>query len=233
MINESSGKYNSPPKLVGYELFEPVSGGLHSAVVILPGTFGFLAPWGEDIRSFARGLAEQGIVSLISLYFERTDTMPGAITTEKIIQLTNNHGDDWNSAIDDGIKFIISKSNVDSTRIGLLGFSLGGNRALSVAMKPSSSAKIGRVVEFFAPTTLIPLSGDLKLLPKLQIHHGDNTDEIVPPSETDKLIINLKGKGKVEGTDFEVFRYPGAGHGFKGNDLKNSREETIKFFKAR
>jgi dienelactone hydrolase len=232
MIKESSGKYNSLSEQVAYELFEPVSGGPHTAVVILPGTFGLLPPWGEDIRSFARGFAEQGIVSLIALYFDRTGTIPGIKTTMEILKLTTDHGDDWNSAIEDGIKYIISKSNVDSTRIRLLGFSLGGNRALTVAMKPSSSAKIGRVVEFFAPTTQIPLSGDLKLLPKLQIHHGDDTDEIVPPSETDKLIISLKRKGKVEGTDFEVFRYPGAGHGFKGDDLKNSREETIKFLKA-
>ncbi len=139
--------------------------------------------------------------------------------------------EDWNLAIEDGITFIATQMNVDSTRIGLLGFSLGGNRALSVAMKPTPVTRIHKVVEFFAPTTLVPLSGDVALLPKLQIHHGDNSDQFITPSETDKLVADLKRISKVEGIDFEVFRYPGAGHGFKNDDLIRSRDETIRFFK--
>ena len=230
-VKESKGKYDSGGKDINYEMFEPTAAGKHAAVVILPGTFGLLPPWGDDIRMIAKGLAENKIVALIPLYFDRTGTTPGGETTVAIALLAPRHGAEWNAAVEDGIEFLHARSNVDGDRLGLLGLSLGGNRALTIAMQPSRTIKIQRVVEYFAPITRIRLAGDVAKLPTLQIHHGD-ADTIVPPSDTKELVRRLKRKGRVEGTDFEVFWYPGAGHGFKGDDLKNSRKETIEFFKA-
>ena len=226
------GTYKSGGKDIQFESFEPSTTSRHPAVVILPGTFGMLPTWGDDIRTFAKGLASAGIVAFIPSYFNRTGTEPGMETTVAITRLVKDHGDEWNMAIEDGITLVSGLPNVDSDRIGLLGFSLGGNRALTLAMKPRRTVKIKRVVEFFGPTVSIPLSGDVAALPPLQIHHGDESDVFVPPSETDALVTRLKGTGKREGTDFVVYSYKGAGHGFQGKDLDDSRKLTLAFFKA-
>jgi dienelactone hydrolase len=239
MINVSEDEYDSldgegATRKIRCVLFEPSIGGPHAAVVILPGTFGLIDPWGKDIRSFGNGLAEQGIVAFIAQYFDRTDTTAGEETTLRISDLERDHGDEWNSAIEHGIEFVASRSNVDAARLGLLGFSLGGNRALEVAMKTSPTIQISRLVELFAPTTRIPLLGDVTRLPKLQIHYDNkrNSDIFVPPSETEALVNRLERAGKSAGSGYFVYQYPGGGHGFKGDDLKNSRKETIAFFKA-
>lgn len=224
--------YKSGGKDIQFESFEPSTTAQHPAVVILPGTFGMESPWGDDIRTFAKGLASAGIIAFIPSYFDRTGTRPGWETTELISKLVKDHGDEWNMAIEDGITYVSGLPNVDSDRIGLLGFSLGGNRALTLAMEPKRTVKIKRVVEFFGPTVSIPLSGDVAALPPLQIHHGDDTDKIVPPTETDALITRLKGAGKRENIDFVVYRYKKAGHGFQGKDLEDSRKRTLEFFKT-
>ncbi|WP_133718502.1 dienelactone hydrolase family protein [Methylocaldum gracile] len=223
--------YESGGKDIRFELFEPNTIAGQPAIVILPGTFGMLSPWGDDIRTFAKGLQSAGIVAFIPNYFDRTGTQPGMETTAAITRLVKDHGDEWNMAIEDGITLVSGLPSVDSDRIGLLGFSLGGNRALTLAMKPRRVVKIKRIVEFFGPTVSIPLSGDVAQLPPLQIHHGDETDVIVHPGETDALINRLKGTGKTEGTDFVVHRYKGAGHGFQGKDLDDARKRTLEFFK--
>jgi dienelactone hydrolase len=222
--------YNSGGKNIQFESFEPITTARQSAVVILPGTFGMLSPWGDNIRTFAKGLESAGIVAFIPNYFDRTGTRPGMETTVAVTRLVKDYGDEWNMAIEDGITLVSGFPNVDSDRIGLLGFSLGGNRALTLAMKPGRTVKIKRVVEFFGPTVSIPLFGDVAALPPLQIHHGDETDVFVRPSETDSLINRLKGVGKTEGADFVVYRYKGAGHGFQGKDLDDSRKRTLEFF---
>jgi dienelactone hydrolase len=99
-----------------------------------------------------------------------------------------------------------------------------------IALQLMQQNQIKRVVEFFGPTVSIPLFGDVAALPPLQIHHGDETDVFVRPSETDSLINRLKGVGKTEGADFVVYRYKGAGHGFQGKDLDDSRKRTLEFF---
>ena len=239
MVRVSANEYDSPEdggatKKIRYELFEPISRGPHAAVMILPGTFGLLDHWGDDIRTFGNSLAEEGMVSIIVSYLDRTDTAPGEETTLQISDLERDFGDKWNLAIEHGITFFAGLSNVDSARIGLLGFSLGGNRALEVAMRPSLPIEIRLLVEFFSPTIRIPLLGDAELLPKLQIHYGNapNSDIFVPPGETEALIDRLERAGKSKDLDFFVLQYPRGGHGFKGDDLNNSRKATIDFFKA-
>ena len=114
----------------------------------------------------------------------------------------------------------------DATRIGLLGFSLGGylclrNRALTNVL-----------VEFFAPIFLgIGTTGNPGL--HAQIHHGE-ADTLVPLKSNAEPI---EQRLHLEKADVALFSYPGAGHGFNGTHAgdatarKESEERTLAFFK--
>jgi dienelactone hydrolase len=114
----------------------------------------------------------------------------------------------------------------DATRIGLLGFSLGGHLCLRIA------AKAKALVEFFAPL----LDGIGPATPRLaaQIHQGAADTLVSFAGNADKIDQQLRGTG----ASTEVFGYEGAGHGFAGNDTANteararSKERTLKFFEA-
>jgi dienelactone hydrolase len=121
-------------------------------------------------------------------------------------------------------------SGVNGSRIGLLGFSLGGHLCLRLR----ETAKV--LVEFFAPQ--LPELGGLgpsgRLTLDALIHHGD-ADQLVPFDVNAKTIYNDL---RASGATTTLFPYLGAGHGFVGTDFANtdarskSKERTMTMFET-
>ena len=226
--------FESGGNQITVDLFLPAVGGLQPAIVVAYGTEGLGVIRGFDagaaIRDFARYLADTGFVVLVPHYFERTQTPPGLQT---VLPVYARHRDEWLDTLGDCLNYAANRmTDVDKTRIGLLGFSLGGHLALRRA-KDGTGTAVGAVVEFFAPIFSLPggLGDNIGDLPPVQIHHGDS-DHVVAQTESAKLEVLLNTAGKVKGVDYEYHTYTGEGHGFRGaTAVELSRRLTADFFK--
>jgi len=205
------------------ELFSPTAVSNGGLIVVAHGSDGMNEPWAAMIREYATELGVKGFTALIPNYFGKTGTVPGPhVFAELAANLQS-----WEEAVSDTITHGKTLSGISGSRVGLLGFSLGGH----ICLRLRGSAKA--LVEFFAPE-LRELGGiGSAHVPALQvqIHHG-TADMLVPFSDTQSIAAALA----LEGTVAEVFSYDGAGHGFAGADPNNatarrsSKDRTLAFF---
>jgi dienelactone hydrolase len=214
--------FTSNGKTIQTELFSPKGGVANGGVIVIAyGTFGMEGPWGEAIREYADSLAQKGFTTLIPDYFGSTGTAPGFLEPKPIFM----HRDTWQQIFAGAITFAKALSGVNPSRIGLLGFSLGGH----ICLRNRSFAKV--LVEFFAPQ-LDGLGTTSRSITHAQIHHG-LADEIVQFNPNADSIKDLLTK---ERAVTELFEYPNANHGFIGDDSynlaarKDSMERTLACF---
>lgn len=207
------------------EIYMPIAAGQVPAVLVLHGSFGMLPRYRPDIESFAEALTECGIAAALPHYFEATGTVPGDAVFG---QIRSKHPS-WRRACADALAAIADDARFDSALLGVLGFSLGGFLALSLAMDPPASATVRAVADFFGPSDL--LDPHWSRLPPVLIFHG-SADRLVNPSHSAHVVSELKKVGRQEGTDLQYRIMPGEGHGFHGAALDESRDRTIEFFQA-
>jgi len=223
LINETymSGTQHAP-----LEVALPASKGPWPAVLLLHGSFGLLPPYGADMAAFAQALADAGTAAAMPHYFEATvpKTDPGATAMALIPERRGA----WRLACCDALVHLSQDPRFDVDRLGVLGFSLGGNLALSIALDPPPKTSLSCVVDFFGPTA--GLATSWSSLPPVLVCHG-TADQVVDPSESDNLIEALERDGKKSGTGYEYETFPGEGHGFKEPALRRSRDLTVAFFK--
>ena len=204
------------------ELFTP-AGTSNGAIIVAHGSDGMIEPWAALIREYASELAARGFAAFIPNYFGKTATAPGMnVFSELPANLLS-----WVEAVSDTVAQVKALPGISASRVGLLGFSLGGH--ICLRLRESTKA----LVEFFAPE-LRELGGIASAgvpAPHVQIHHG-LADLLVPFSNAQSITAALK----LEGTAAEVFSYEGAGHGFAGADPNNatarrcSKDRTLAFF---
>lgn len=209
------------------ELYTPAGTTAHGVIIIAYGSDGLTdhlnGPWATMIRGYADALAEKGFAAVIPYYLAITKTDPGPTVFPQIL----HHRDDWQGAISDAIDHAKTLSTVDATRVGLLGFSLGGHLCLRMR------AKVKVLVEFFAP--VLDGIGPRGTLTHAQIHHG-KADSL--PGTGFPNAVTIADTLKGEGTSTELYPYPGAGHGFIGDDPDNrgardlSKVRTLSFFES-
>lgn len=213
--------FNSSGKTIQAELFTTLGTPNGGVIIITYGTHGMIEPWGSEIRAYADALSQKGFVAIIPDYFVSTSTKPGL----KALQEIYIRRDTWQETIADAVTYAKTLPGVHASRVGLLGFSLGGH----ICLRLRETAKV--LVEFFAPE-LDSLGSNTKLTLQTQIHHG-LADELVPFHPNAENINNILQQ---EGAISELFSYPGAGHGFVGNDSDNtnarkaSMDRTLSFF---
>src|SRR5438045_265857 len=124
-------KFTSGGEDIPAELFTPVkaNGG---TIIIAHGSDGLEntanGPWKTMIEEYASDLALRGFVVLVPKYFEATHTKPPT-TLPEIVQMIGLHGDEWLATLTDAMTAF---KGVDPSRIGLLGFSLGGYLCLGL-----------------------------------------------------------------------------------------------------
>src|SRR6266567_1254617 len=216
-------RINSHGTSVQAELFSPAGASNGGAVIVAYGADGLTEPWATMIREYASELAVKCFNALIPDYFEKTGSTPGVHIFSEIP--ANLHR--WQEAASDVVSYAKTLPGISASRIGLLGFSLGGH--LCLRLRGETTA----LVEYFAPE--LPELGGMGFVktpaPHVQIHHG-LADLLVPYSNAEAINASLK----LEATAPEVFSYEGAGHGFAGADPNNatarrsSKDRTLACF---
>ena len=164
----------------------------------------------------ARLLAQQGFAVYILHYFDRTGTaFADKQTIFKNFPL-------WMKTLWDAVSYVEKQPDVDTDRIGLMGFSLGAYLSLSAA---AIDKRVRAVVEFFGG-----LPKEMKLFMRrlcpVLILHGD-ADPTVPVEEAYHLQQVLEKKG----IPYEMQIYPGAGHGFSGEVWRDAGMRSYAFLK--
>lgn len=212
---------NSDGKTIQAELFEPTDKPNGGIIIIVYGTDGMLTPWGDGIRDYADELSKKGFISIIPDYFASTNTKSGFRDPNEIF----HHRDTWQATLSDAVTYAKTIPSVQVSRVGFLGFSLGGHLCLRLR----ANAKV--LVEFFAPE-FDGLGVNTNSTLQAQIHHG-LADQLVPFHPNSD---NIKSTLQKEKATVELFSYAGANHGFNGNDSNNtkardeSKNRTISFF---
>jgi carboxymethylenebutenolidase len=212
-IVESRSSYQSQGKPITVERFEPKAPGRYPAVVVLHGSGGMLVG-GPAFRTLARELARRGFVAHVVHYFDLTGTYLADRPT------MTARFPEWLLAVADSVTNLAKQPNVDPTRIGVAGYSLGGYLAVALAM---FDPRVSAVVDYFGGLP-DPLRGDVKSLPPLLILHGD-ADTIVPVAEAKTLETVCRARN----IPFEVRIYAGQGHFFTGDDSRDAMARAFRF----
>ena len=224
--------YTSNGRTVPVELFAPSSSAKLPAVLVFHGSSGLGEKYRPDIVSFGEALKDAGMAAVLPHYFAAANVPSELQSDEQGLQLARTHYATWRTACADALTFVAADARFDPSRIGLLGFSLGGHYALDLALAPPPGAAIKAVVEFFAPTRNPPLGGPWARMPPLLVHHGAD-DALVFPAETTHLASELTRAGKSRDVDYWITNYAGQGHGFKGEALASSLAATVTFLAPR
>jgi dienelactone hydrolase len=212
-------------KTIRVERFEPTRAGKFPAVVFLYGVDGLHAGNEAIFRGAARTAASRGFVVLLVHYLDRTGTAerdasalmrlfqerlrnPEADGKEQ--QALRKNFDAWEATVRDAVTHARSHAKVDGDRVALVGYSLGGFLAASVAADPQQ--RISAVVTLFGG-----IPGDraatLKHFPPALVVSADQ-DKVVPVKESYHLLGLLRAK-KLPCAEPAI--YEGVGHGFTRN----------------
>jgi carboxymethylenebutenolidase len=217
-LEEVSETFLSHGKKVAVERFAPRAPGRYPLVLILHG-HGGIGPAGgrSPLRDEARLLARQGYVALIPHYFDRTAgaKLNNAVRNARYYKI-------WMETVADAVTYGGRLPQVDRRHVGLIGHSLGASVVISNGLV---DARVSAVVEYAGSLVFIdgpPL--EPPAMPPTLILHGD-ADSVVPVREARKLAAALDEWQ----TPYEAKIYPGAGHGFRGNDAEDAWKRTREF----
>jgi len=165
------------------------------AVIALHGSGG-----GHDtLAATAHPLATQGFCVYVPHYFDRTGT------TEAVMPAMFLDFPLWMKTLWDLVSLVAMQPTVDPDYIGVVGFSLGGYLAMSLAC---IDPRIRVAVEYFGGLPK-EVRMFMRRLPPTLILHGD-ADTVVPVAEAHNLRQILEDR-KVA---YEMQIYPGEGHEF-------------------
>ena len=224
--------YTSNGQTVPVEIFAPPSTAKLPAVLVFHGSSGLGPKYRPDIVAFGEALKAAGLAAVLPHYFASAEVPSELESDEQGLLLMLRHFGTWRTACDDALAFVAGDARFDPSRIGLVGFSLGGHYALNAAMTPPPGASVKAVVEFFAPTRNPALAGPWARMPPLLVHHG-TADTTVYPADTVHLESELKRAGKHRDVDYWVTEYPGQTHRFTAAALKAALAATVTFLTAR
>jgi carboxymethylenebutenolidase len=211
-ITKSSLSLESGGRAIALDAFLPENNGhRYPAVIGLHGSGGGYATMSDP----AAMLAAQGFAVYVPHYFDRTGTTGVA---DKQTAIRNFPA--WGKTLWDAISQVAREPQVDSERIGLLGFSLGAYLALSVS---SVDTRVKAVVDFFGGFPKEMKFFMRRLCPTL-ILHGD-ADPTVPVEEAHHLQQMLEKRS----IPYEMQIYPGVGHSFHDEIWDDARRRTLAF----
>jgi carboxymethylenebutenolidase len=193
----ASSTFLSGRKQIRVDRYSPSGAGVNPAVILIHGSGGPLR--GAD--PVAEQACRMGINVFVVHYFERTghDWVTNYQIEPNFLA--------WLETLRDAVSYVMTEPGVDTNRVALLGFSLGGFLATALA---AQDQRVTAVVEIAGglPKYGIP---NVEQLPPTLIVHGD-ADLRVPVTEAHDLEAVLKRLG----TPYEKAILKGQGHFFQG-----------------
>ncbi|MDB5559736.1 MAG: dienelactone hydrolase [Enterovirga sp.] len=201
--SETMSSFESGGRRIATEWFPagaPAGESARPALLLLHGADG-LAYNGDRYRLAAGLVAASGYHVALVHYLDRTSDRRvdyGSLRQDYPL---------WAETVRDGVSWLGRQPGVAEGRLGLVGVSLGGALALSVA---AVDRRVKAVVEYSGP---VPedLPGSGANLPPTLVLHGE-ADRIVPASHARRLERLLAA----DGTPHDVRIYPGEGHTLSG-----------------
>lgn len=191
----------------------PKGAGPFPAVMVVHGSGGPRTA----VEQYTPMLTRAGYCVFVVSYFERTET---AFATPQLIE---RHFPVWLEVLADALSYAEARPEVDASRIGLLGVSLGAYLSLSLATYDHRVAAVvdlfGGIPEFFLEKA--------RAMPPVLILHGED-DSVVPVREAYKLESLLKRLGAT----YECKTYSGQRHGFGGMAAWDAAQRIFKFLEA-
>ena len=210
---------NSP---MGLYLSQPDGPGPYPAIIVIQNKYGVK----EFTQEMTRRVAEAGYVGIAPLLYHRTGEPNNE---EEIEQLRLARSDtnvikDLNGTID----FLKGCAKADTSRLGIVGFCMGGRVTFLAAVATQSfSAAVdyygGGVYSKWGSDRPRPSELAANLSCPIQGHFG-MLDTSPSPEEMRKLDAELNQLGKPH----EFFYYDNAPHGFNRSDAKSYRPEADK-----
>ena len=188
------------------------------AIVILHGASG-IAPFADAYVRYARTLAASGFDAYLVSYFSphAKGSPPAADRLEEFRRRAI-----WRSRI--GALIGVAKNAPHASgKIGLLGFSLGGQVALSTA---ANDERVDSVVVFYG---MIPMAEAMVHLPPILVIHGE-ADRTVPYARGEEIVALAHRLG----ANASILGYRGKDHGFDflgGPAADSAMQQTIAFFR--
>ncbi len=217
--------YKSGDDAVQAVLYIPSGKGPFPALVVIHEWWG-LNDW---VKEQASKLSDEGYVTLaVDLYRGKVATTPD-MARELMRGVSDDRSDrDLHMAVE----FLKSQAEVRKDRIGAIGWDLGGDYALDVALQEPTLA--ADVINYGHP---VDDPDDLKKItaPILGLFAGRDRD--IPPADVNKFAKQLKTLGKT----IDVHLYPDAGHGFENpnntagyrkEDAEDAWKRTVEFLAA-
>jgi acetyl esterase/lipase len=225
----------------------PVEGDQHPAVIICPGGSYFWHDMVNEGRLVAKWLNDNGIAAFVLRY--RTGYVPAFVTHYRLIFRGNRHPDAIND-LRQSLRYIKRNStayNIDTTKIGVMGFSAGGHLAMSsVELLPKSEwpafiAAIYPVVTMSQPCvhkrSRRGLLGDNRehnrlLCDSLSVekHVPDGCPPVFLMNCADDPVVKkhnselLDSALTAKGIPHKYIQYKTGGHGFGASEEKGTKE---------
>lgn len=220
---------NSP---MGLYLSQPDGPGPFPAIVVIQNKYGVK----EFTQEMTRRVAEAGYIGIAPQLYHRS----GEPKDDEEIERLRPSRSDTNviSDLNGAINFLQGCANADTSRLGIVGFCMGGRVAfLAAAATPSFSAAVdfygGGVYSKEGPDRPAPSELAANVSCPIQGHFG-MLDTHPSPAEMHKLDAELTRLGK----QHEFFFYDNAPHSFNNSAMKKycpdadkiSWQRTLEFF---
>ena len=217
--------YQSGPETVHALLYQPwkSASAFHPGIIVIHEWWG-LNDW---VKEQASDLAKQGYVVLA------VDLYRGQVATDADTAHQISRGVPEDRAIRDlkaAEVYLSSQKNVDSSRIGAIGWCMGGGYALNFAV---ADPNLKAVVANYGPPPTDPAS--LAQIHAAILGNYGGLDKGITPADVNAFAAEMKKIGKP--IDLKI--YPDAGHafenpnnktGYRAEDTADARSRYLHFF---
>jgi dienelactone hydrolase len=187
----------------------PVDGKRYPMVVLSHGNFGLFGSFGDQLRDFAEQIAALGYLAALPNFYP--DAEPHPTDTDisgkvPILSAAIKHLSD-------------NRSDVDTGRLGLVGFSLGGGVSMSyITDSPPRTVKV--FADFYGYVSpLLDAGADVANFPPTTIFHNKNDARFVTPANNSRRLVNELAKAtpkiEYEYHEFDELYPKGQNHAFE------------------
>ena len=176
----------------------PASHGNHPAIIVIQEWWG-LNDW---VKEQADRFAAKGYVALAPDLYRGKVASDQNAAHELMRGLPHDRGV---ADLQNAFKYLATRKDVDASRIGVIGWCMGGGFALDLALaEPKIAATVINYGHLVAdPAAVKPLSSPI-------LGNFGEKDQGIPPKDVEAFEKALKAAGK--SSDIKI--YPGAGHAF-------------------